>query len=447
MVVLTGVISIDNVFAVDFVDHTGYIPDWAVNIGETQALATCSNMEYGTLDQKWCTEYTGYYNDKITEELDAINYDDESIDDSLFNSNYVPQFNKKIFDDNPKQIPHTSYVNQLYDFSLIPPPNWSTNENMELVGGEEAAPVGFYSNNFNSDYTANFLVLYRSLGSSYFDLLQLSSDNDVLDSMASGLGSESSTKINNKKIESYLDGYKITLEFVETKKIDDGKFISLQRESIMYILDSGDVYFLNFASTIDDFNNNVDKFRKSSKTFHVGEVEFVENTPSTKQENPPIYQTKNSNAESICGQGTELVNGICQVITSEEKSKGGGCLIATATYGSELAPQVQQLRELRDNSLLQTESGTSFMTGFNQFYYSFSPTVADWERENPLFKEAVKITITPMLSTLSIMTLSEDGSESEVLGLGLSVIALNIGMYFVAPTIVIVGIRKKFNTN
>jgi hypothetical protein len=84
------------------------------------------------------------------------------------------------------------------------------------------------------------------------------------------------------------------------------------------------------------------------------------------------------------------------------------------------------------------------MTGFNQFYYSFSPTVADLERENPVFKEAVKIAITPMLSTLSIMTLAEDGSEVEVLGLGLSVLALNIGMYFVAPTIAIIEIKKKF---
>jgi len=59
----------------------------------------------------------------------------------------------------------------------------------------------------------------------------------------------------------------------------------------------------------------------------------------------------------------------------EDESKSnenGGCLIATATFGSELAPQVQQLRELRDNTILQTESGVSFMTGFNQFYYSFS---------------------------------------------------------------------------
>jgi len=119
---------------------------------------------------------------------------------------------------------------------------------------------------------------------------------------------------------------------------------------------------------------------------------------------------------------------------------GGGCLIATATYGSELAPQVQQLRELRDNQLLNTESGTTFMGMFNDVYYSFSPIIADYERENPYFKEAVKLVITPMISTLSLMENAE--TESEVLGLGLSVIALNLGMYLGIPAIVIVGIRK-----
>ncbi|MBT6647139.1 MAG: pentapeptide repeat-containing protein, partial [Thaumarchaeota archaeon] len=76
-----------------------------------------------------------------------------------------------------------------------------------------------------------------------------------------------------------------------------------------------------------------------------------------------------------CGPGTESVNGVCQVIQTTEKSSGGGCLIATATYGSELSPQVQLLRELRDNQLLQTESGTQFMTMFNDVYYSFSPII------------------------------------------------------------------------
>ena len=144
-----------------------------------------------------------------------------------------------------------------------------------------------------------------------------------------------------------------------------------------------------------------------------------------------------------CGPGTEDVNGICQVIQTENKSEenGGGCLIATATYGSELSPQVQLLREIRDNQLLNTEAGTSFMNTFNDVYYSFSPTIADMERESPLFKELVKISLTPMLSSLSIMENAE--SESEVLSLGLSVIALNLGMYLGVPAIVIIGIKSR----
>lgn len=65
-------------------------------------------------------------------------------------------------------------------------------------------------------------------------------------------------------------------------------------------------------------------------------------------------------------------------------------LIATASYGSRLAPEVQMLREIRDNQLLQTESGSSFMSFFNTYYYTFSPTIADWEQKNPIFKEMVK---------------------------------------------------------
>ena len=130
-----------------------------------------------------------------------------------------------------------------------------------------------------------------------------------------------------------------------------------------------------------------------------------------------------------------------KVVSNQESEDGGGCLIATATYGSEMSTEVQQLRELRDNQLLNTASGTQFMGAFNDIYYSFSPIIADYERENPLFKEVVKIAITPMISSLSLM--ENANSESEVLGLGLSVIALNIGMYLGVPAIIVVGIRKR----
>jgi hypothetical protein len=158
--------------------------------------------------------------------------------------------------------------------------------------------------------------------------------------------------------------------------------------------------------------------------------------------------------DPVCGAGTILQDGVCVVDTtktsskttessSEKSSKGGGCLIATATYGSELAPQVQNLRELRDNQLLTTESGTSFINTFNDAYYSFSPIIADYERENLVFKEMVKVAITPMITSLFLMEYAE--TETEVLGIGISVILLNIGMYFVTPTIIVVGIRKSRN--
>jgi hypothetical protein len=133
--------------------------------------------------------------------------------------------------------------------------------------------------------------------------------------------------------------------------------------------------------------------------------------------------------------------------TQIAKEKKGGCLIATAAFGSEMAPQVQFLREIRDNTVLQTESGSAFMTGFNQFYYSFSPTIADYERENPTFKEAVKITLTPLLTSLTLLQYADIDSESEMLGYGIGIILLNIGMYFVAPAVLLSICIRKISQN
>jgi len=121
--------------------------------------------------------------------------------------------------------------------------------------------------------------------------------------------------------------------------------------------------------------------------------------------------------------------------------ENGGCLIATATFGSELAPQVQQLREFRDNTILETSSGMAFMATFNQFYYSFSPIIADFEREQPIFKEVMKVTLTPMLSSLSLLSYVDIDSEQEMLGYGISIVLLNIGMYVGIP---LFGILKLY---
>ncbi|MBT6646280.1 MAG: hypothetical protein HOB51_02005 [Thaumarchaeota archaeon] len=175
----------------------------------------------------------------------------------------------------------------------------------------------------------------------------------------------------------------------------------------------------------------------------VEEPVVIVEEPEPVVEEPVVIIEPEPEPEPLCGEGTVMKDGKCVA----EKSGGGGCLIATAAFGSEMAPQVQFLREIRDNTVMSTQSGTAFMTGFNQFYYSFSPYVADYERENPVFKEAVKITLTPLLTSLTLLNYVDVDSEQEMLGYGIGIILLNVGMYFVAPAAAIIVIKNKIKRN
>jgi len=182
----------------------------------------------------------------------------------------------------------------------------------------------------------------------------------------------------------------------------NGEKVNIKYKQVL-IYGAEKFYIFAYSNGVDDFDSQLPRFEETIDSFE------------------------------ILSQNTSI---------NESVEEGGGCLIATATFGSELAPQVQQLRELRDNKLLNSESGTAFMNSFNNFYYSFSPYIADYERENPVFREAVKIAITPMISSLSILNYVEMDSEESVLGYGTSLIILNLGMYVGIPASVIVGIRK-----
>ena len=203
---------------------------------------------------------------------------------------------------------------------------------------------------------------------------------------------------------------------------------------------------ISYPITEEKINEGIIKF-----LFDVGEyqqaIPYIENLQNNVQKEEFLRAVEYDNTihdtaygDIVCGAGT-MENEFGQCVPTSQSS--GGCLIATATFGTELAHQVQMLREIRDNSLLQTQSGQSFMQGFNSFYYSFSPTIADMERENPVFKEAVKVTITPLLASLSLLNYVDLDSEESVLGYGIGIIMLNVGMYFVAPALMILGIYRK----
>src|SRR5437867_10377054 len=105
----------------------------------------------------------------------------------------------------------------------------------------------------------------------------------------------------------------------------------------------------------------------------------------------------------VFSQGEIATNMTASAPVDNSKSKGSGsgggskCLIATAAFGSELSPQVQFLRNFRDYKILSTVSGSSFMNVFNAWYYSFSPYVANYEREQPWLQQTVRVGMFPLL--------------------------------------------------
>jgi len=78
------------------------------------------------------------------------------------------------------------------------------------------------------------------------------------------------------------------------------------------------------------------------------------------------------------------------------------CFIATATYGSELSPEVQFLRNFRDNTILKTRAGSAFMGAFNNWYYSFSPAVAQFIVQHKTLRTVAKIALYPLIWILRI---------------------------------------------
>ena len=186
------------------------------------------------------------------------------------------------------------------------------------------------------------------------------------------------------------------------------------------VVDENRLYTIQYTNHLSDYENHTEKMS-----------DFLDS-----------FQIIHSGPDS-----TTYAEGDIRTESSAEQSEGGGCLIATAAFGSEMAPQVQFLREIRDNTVMSTQSGTAFMTGFNQFYYSFSPAVSDYERENPVFKEAVKVTLTPLLTSLTLLNYVDVDSVQEMLGYGIGIILLNIGMYFVAPAAAIIAIKNRIKRN
>jgi hypothetical protein len=77
----------------------------------------------------------------------------------------------------------------------------------------------------------------------------------------------------------------------------------------------------------------------------------------------------------------------------------GTCFIATAATGGPYSQEVQFLRDIRDNTLLQTRTGRKLFEEFYSHYYRFSPAIAGEMNKNPSFKKSMNLAfVTPLLN-------------------------------------------------
>ena len=117
------------------------------------------------------------------------------------------------------------------------------------------------------------------------------------------------------------------------------------------------------------------------------------------------------------------------LMTVSEPARGG-CLVATAAYGTELAPAVQRLREARDLAY-SSGAGARFMEAFNAAYYAVSPALADAERQSPHLRALAGAALQPALAALQIAGLA--GSEAGAAAFGTLALLACAGLYAGPP--------------
>ncbi|WP_455368943.1 COG1470 family protein [[Eubacterium] cellulosolvens] len=143
---------------------------------------------------------------------------------------------------------------------------------------------------------------------------------------------------------------------------------------------------------------------------------------------------------------TITATGDGEVRTANARLSMGACVVATATYGSELSPEVQFLRGFRDDIVKKTFAGESFMLAFNLWYYSFSPSVADIIIKSQLFKNLMKLSLYPLLGILHmssiVYTFFKGNSEIAVYMSGI-IASFLIGSVYLTPIIIPLLYRKK----
>jgi hypothetical protein len=113
-----------------------------------------------------------------------------------------------------------------------------------------------------------------------------------------------------------------------------------------------------------------------------------------------------------------------------------------------MAPQVQLLRNFRDNSIMRTQAGSSFMLAFNAWYYSFSPGVANYISAHWVDRGVMEVVLYPLVGILyltsNLYTVTSAFPEFAVLLSGLVASSLIGAFYLGLPLTLIRAKTRRF---
>jgi hypothetical protein len=148
------------------------------------------------------------------------------------------------------------------------------------------------------------------------------------------------------------------------------------------------------------------------------------------------YSSSQAQTQFTILQQTTVTSTTSSSSSFQSSSPPSPCFIATATYGSEIAPEVALLRYFRDAQVLKTSAGRSFMQAFNAFYYSFSPEVASFISANGIVRSAMKIILYPLIGILSfssnVFQILSFNAELSITITGI-IAAIGIGAVYLGP--------------